>query len=241
MKRRLSKLILLISFAVACVSLFKLTDLYAEDVRNQQTIREANGLYSPTAEQTGVEAKFAALRKINQDVVGWLQIDSIKVSYPVAQAEDNDYYLNRNWKGEESRAGSIFIDYRNDLALEPEHIILYGHRMNDGSMFGQLKRYLDEDFFKENRSFDFETQAQDYRAEIFSVYVTTTDDYYIQTDFDRQQAYESFLRMIQGRSHFTTDTIVTEQDQILTLSTCDYTLDPEEGRLVVHAKIKKRV
>src|SRR5699024_2226118 len=150
-----------------------------------------------------------------------------------------DYYLHRNWKGEENRAGSIFMDFRNNPRLDAQHFILYGHRMNDGSMFGRLQRYLDEDFFQKNRTFQFETQNEHYTAEIFAVYVTTTDHYYIQTDFEDEQAHASFLQSIQARSHFVTETIVKEQDHLLTLSTCDYTLDPQAGRLVVHAKLNK--
>ncbi len=74
----------------------------------------------------------------------------------------------------------------------------------------------------------------------FSVYTTTTDFYYIETDFESDAAYTAFLKQIQDKSLYKTDTKLTANDEIITLSTCDYALDPEAGRLVVHAKLVKR-
>jgi sortase B len=86
----------------------------------------------------------------------------------------------------------------------------------------------------------YDTLFEGYDVEVFSVYTTTTDFYYIETDFGSDEDYASFLEKIKERSLYQTDTKVTADDQILTLSTCDYALDPEAGRLVVHAKLVKR-
>jgi sortase B len=167
-------------------------------------------------------------------------MDDTQINYPIVQAKDNDYYLFRNYKGEDMRAGSIFMDYRNDVKSQNRNTILYGHRMKDGSMFGSLKKMLDEDFFMSHRKLYYDTLFEGYDLEVFSVYTTTTDFYYIETDFSSDTEYTSFLEKIQEKSLYKTDTKVTESDQIVTLSTCDYALDPEAGRLVVHAKLVKR-
>ena len=201
--------------------------------------------YQPIEEETYVEEgvirpQFDPLLEINQDIVGWITIEDTIVNYPIVQADDNDYYLYRNYKREDMRAGSIFMDFRNDITDKNRNVILYGHNMRDGSMFGQLKRFLDEEFFNSQQTFYFDTLYEGYDVEIFSVYMTTTDFYYIQTEFHSDDEYLAFLQKIIDESMFSTDIVLDATDQIITLSTCDKTLDRNEGRLVVHGKLITR-
>lgn len=122
-----------------------------------------------------VRKQFKALQQINQEIVGWITMDDTQINYPIVQAKDNDYYLFRNYKGEDMRAGSIFMDYRNDVKSQNRNTILYGHRMKDGSMFGSLKKMLDEEFFMSHRKLYYDTLFEGYDLEVFSVYTTTTD------------------------------------------------------------------
>src|SRR5699024_10762423 len=142
--------------------------------------------------------------------------------------------LTENYYGDESRAGSIFMDYRNDITSENLNTVVYGHRMKDGSMFQHLTKFLDEDFFKSHLTFEYDTLYDSYEAEIFSVYNTLTDFNYIQTDFSSKEEYGELLDKMQEKSRFKTDVEVSADDQIITLSTCDYELDQNEGRLVIH-------
>ncbi|XOK62527.1 class B sortase [Paenibacillus elgii] len=182
-------------------------------------------------------AQFRTLLDVNPDVVGWLRIGNTAIDYPVVQGEDNAYYLNRNYKGEEASAGSIFLDFRNDIGKAQLNTVIYGHRMKDGSMFGDLKKFLKEDFFRDTLTFQYDTLYHSYRAEIFSAYPATADLNYIQTGFGSEQEYATFLQSLHERSLYKTDTVLGVEDRILTLSTCDYTLDPAKGRLVLHAKL----
>ncbi|MBU7318489.1 class B sortase [Paenibacillus sp. SM 69] len=182
-------------------------------------------------------AQFKTLLDVNPDVVGWIRIGNTAIDYPVVQGKDNAYYLNRNYKGEEASAGSIFLDFRNDIGKAQPNTVIYGHRMKDGSMFSDLKKFLKDDFFKENLTFQYDTLYHSYRAEIFSVYPATADLNYIQTGFGNEQEYAAFLQSLQERSLYKTDAVLGAEDRILTLSTCDYTLDPAKGRLVLHAKL----
>ena len=86
---------------------------------------------------------FAELRKINEDIVAWIQIPGIDVDYPVVQGEDNEYYLYHTFRKEANKAGSIFLDYRNRADFTEQRVIIYGHNMKDGSMFSSLKKYQD--------------------------------------------------------------------------------------------------
>ncbi|MGX2961148.1 class B sortase [Peribacillus sp. JNUCC 23] len=264
------KLLILICLGVAVFSLFELSRTYMDQKRNKQLIAKAQEYYmnetlipkddteeipiskdhnsetvipkedDAKTNKQEVRSQFHSLLNLNTDIVGWLEIDHTQINYPIVQADDNTYYLHRNTEREEMAMGSIFMDYRNDISTNMKHTILYGHRMKNGSMFGELDQYLDNEFFQKNRHFQYDTLYEGFEAEIFSVYMTTTDFDYIQTDFADQKEYASFLQMIQDKSLFPTDTVVGADDSILTLSTCDYTLDKEEGRLVIHAKLKKK-
>ncbi|MEI7025799.1 class B sortase [Paenibacillus sp. y28] len=205
-----------------------------------ETDEQGSGTAASDEHQAEARPRFRALLEINPELVGWLKIDGTVVDYPIVQATDNDYYVTRNYKREESRAGSIFMDFRNDSMEPGKHTVLYGHRMKDETMFGSLKYYMEPEFFQAHQALHLDTLYNSYDLMIFSVYYTTTEFDYIQTEFQSLNEYSSFLRDIQGRSLYKTSVSVTEEDRIVTLSTCDYHLDPVEGRLVVHAKLVER-
>ena len=88
---------------------------------------------------------YDSLLAINSDCIGWIRIDGTDIDYPVVQAADNSFYLHHNFNQESAICGAIFMDYRNDIDLAREHLILYGHQMKDGSMFKELNGYKDTD------------------------------------------------------------------------------------------------
>ncbi|GAB3804476.1 class B sortase [Virgibacillus kimchii] len=190
-----------------------------------------------TGDSQTIRSGFETLLKENEDLVGWITMEGTQIDYPIVQAEDNVEYLTRNFYKDENRAGSIFMDFRNDIESTGQNTILYGHRMKDGSMFEQLSKYQDKAFFKDHQTFQFDTLYESYEAEIFAVYATTTDFDYIQADFANDEEYEQLLDRIQDESMYETDVELNAKDQIITLSTCDYELDENKGRLVVQAKL----
>lgn len=230
-------------------SVYHLVLEYAQD---RQVMAEAQAMYRPSSEQVQeneheqgppqneVQAKFKELQLISPDLAGWVRIADTNIDYPIVQGQDNEYYLYRNYKQQEMKSGSIFMDYRNKSADFDLHTVIYGHNMRDGSMFGQLKQYADAAYWQAHPTFGYETLHDNYVAEVFAVYYTTTEEDYIQTDFSGKDEYEAFVNNVRERSLYQTDTVVTADSQILTLSTCDSTLDPEVGRLAVHAKLTKK-
>src|SRR5699024_5416683 len=186
-----------------------------------------------------VRTGFEPLLEINQDIVGWITIDDTQINYPVLQSEDNIHYLDKNYEDNISRAGSIFLDYRNNISEPTRNTVVYGHRMKDGSMFQHLIKFLDEDFVVNHPTFQFDTLYNSYEAEIFVVYNTLTDFNYIETNFENDQEYTELLDNIRNESRYDLDVQVDEDDDIITLSTCDYELDENNGRLVVQAKLNK--
>ena len=91
---------------------------------------------------------FSALRQQNPDVLGWILIPGTRVSYPVVQGTDNSYYLNHTWRGGKNSVGAIFMECRNSSDLSDFNTIIYGHRMNNRSMFGTLSQYKSRSYWQ---------------------------------------------------------------------------------------------
>lgn len=247
-KKRLSIVVTILCLAVFIYSLYQLSSIFMTYSHNRQVLADVQQIYHEESDvvkevdskEGEIRPQFNQLRQINPDILGWISIDDTKINYPILQSADNEFYLDRNYKKEDSIAGSIFMDYRNDITLTNPNTIIYGHRVKDNSMFDSLTNYLDEHFFNNHQLIYYDTMYESYQAEVFAVYQTTTDFDYIQTDFSDGQEYDALLKEIQERSIYDTNVDLTMNDQIITLSTCDYTLDPDEGRLVVHAKLVKK-
>ncbi|WP_117168926.1 class B sortase [Paraliobacillus sediminis] len=246
--KSLQRILTIIAICVFLYSGYTLSIILYGYYDNRQVLAEAHEIYhsevtrTETIENTGqIREQFDSLREINTDIIGWITVEGTQIDYPILQEENNDHYLYRNYKEEDSRAGSIFMDYRNDITSETnKNIILYGHRMKDGSMFGQLKKYLNEDFFKSANAVYLDTLYEGFSLEVFSVYQTTSDFYYIQTDFNEETDFMPFIEGLRDKSLYQSNVSISEEDTIVTLSTCDYSLDNNNGRLVVHAKLVQR-
>lgn len=94
---------------------------------------------------------FESLRVVNPDIVAWIEIPGTDISYPVVQADDNETYLKRDFEGNTSAAGTIFLDCDSSSDLMGLHSILYGHHMKNQTMFAQIVKFKDESFFREHR------------------------------------------------------------------------------------------
>lgn len=243
-KKVVSRLITIISLAVFLYASYGLFDAFQDYYQNRKMLSSLQDIYysgdtfkENETEGNTIRSGFDELLKQNENVVGWITVEGTQIDYPILQSDNNIDYLTENFYGEQSRAGSVFLDYRNDIMGDNENTIVYGHRMKDGSMFQHLVKFLDRDFFETHRTFEFDTLYNKYEAEVFAVYNTLTDFNYIQTDFSTAEEYEQLLTNIKEKSRFTADVEITKDDQIITLSTCDYELDQNDGRLVVHAKL----
>jgi len=178
-----------------------------------------------------------ALRQINEDVVGWIWIPNTRVSYPLMQGEDNDFYLEHTWNREKNAVGSIFLEWQNAADLSEFNTIVYGHNMKNGSMFRILLDYQQEDFREEHPYVYILTDAGIYRYEIFSAYQAevTSDTYQIGMQWDKTK--QEYIDRAIKKSVIDTDITPVITDRILTLSTCaglGGTLGME-NRWVVHA------
>ena len=178
---------------------------------------------------------FAALREVNPDILGWILIPNTRVSYPFLQGTDNDYYLRRTWRKGSSAVGAIFVEAGNSGDLTDFNTLIYGHNMNNGSMFGTLKKYRQQDYFRAHPYVYLTTDAGSARYEVFAAYEVATDGETYRLSFADDSAKQAFLDYCLEQSVI--DTGVTPQvyDRIITLSTC--TGRGHETRWVVQARL----
>ena len=192
----------------------------------------------PKPKPVVLKEDYTKLLEINKDTRGWLKVGGTSVNHPVVQGNDNSYYLKYNFYGSTSGGiGSIFMDYRNNYKDFDMNTIIFGHNIRNTSlMFATLEKTLKESWFnnKDNHVITFNTLDNNHKWQIFSVYKTEPTNDYLQINFDKNGGYMEFIDKLKNRSMYNFDIEVTNDDHILTLSTCT-----EKGtkRLVIHAKL----
>lgn len=158
----------------------------------------------------------------NKDIVGYLSINDTTIDYPVLQTADNEFYLNHDAYSNESKAGSIFLDYENNIEILDYNTVIYGHNMHDDIMFHSLRNYIDEAYFREHKVINFTTLYNEYVYEIFSVYETDVDFPYITVLFNSNEEFYELSSQFKEKSIYETNININENDKIITLSTCSY-------------------
>lgn len=184
-----------------------------------------------------IDVDINKLKTFNPDTIGFIKVMGTNINYPFVQTIDNDYYLNRSYDKTYNNAGWIFLDYRNN-EFNDKNTIIYGHGRINGTMFGSLKDTLKSSWQnnKDNYIIKISTEKENSIWQIFSVYKIATTSDYLQTTFSDNE-FESFISLIKGRSSYNFETNVTNEDKVLTLSTC-YN---DNDKMVVHAKLIKYV
>lgn len=231
----------IIFFITLIISIFYIVKWYIDSRQNkliEEKVSEAiivEDIENEENTDTKYKVDFEKLKQMNNQIVAWLKVNGTKVEYPVVQAEDNDYYLNHNLDKKYNVGGWVFADYRNKLDGTDKNIIIYGHNMKDGSMFGTLKSILTEDWYNNEQNYiiDLITEKEEQKYEVFSVYQIKSEDYYIKTEFSNED-FGKFVEKLRDRSVKDFNIEVTSEDSILTLSTCG----SNNSRVVLHAKKK---
>lgn len=167
-----------------------------------------------------ISIDWQGLKEVNEDIIAWIQLPAVGISYPVVQADNNDYYLHRSVDKEYLYAGSIFIDYLNSPRFDNFNTVMYGHNMRDGSMFAKLKEYNDEETYLTCPYFWLYTPEGDYLYKIFSIYTAAakSDSYIVR--FSSNQNFLDWLQDMKEKSVISTETDISQGDKIVTLSTC---------------------
>ena len=209
-----------------------------EEILNDIEIDESKITETKTERMSQLEE----LQKENEEIIGWLEIEGTNINYPVLQASDNDYYLTHNYKKEKASTGSIFLDKDFDLINGSSNYLIYGHRNKSGLMFEDLIKYAEEDFYKEHTKIRFTTNKDDSIYEILSVFYSrvyykseqNVFRYYYFVNANNEQEYNEFVNNAKKVSLYDTGVTAKYGDQLLTLSTCEYS--QEDGRFAVVCK-----
>ncbi|MCF0145801.1 MAG: class B sortase [Eubacterium sp.] len=150
-----------------------------EEEKEEEEVKEAKPEADPdyiyTRRKPPIDVDWDSLKEINEDIVGWIYIGVLDLSYPVVHGEDDDYYLHRTFMREDNFAGSIFVEADNHGDFKDPNTIIYGHNMLNGSMFGSLSRLTSEELYKEDPYFWIMTPKGNIRYRMFSIHETAVD------------------------------------------------------------------
>lgn len=240
---------LVVAIAVFCYAAYNLYHIYTEykkgtDEYNsieQMAVTERNPdseeVAGPNAQlKPPIDVDFEKLKSINDDVIGWIYVDALPdISYPIVQGKDNQTYLHQTYEKNYNFAGTIFVDYENGRDFNDCNTLVYGHNMKNGSMFGHLKKFTeDESLYNNDKYFWILTPDKNYRYEIISAYTTGVNSDTYTLFKGPGEEFEEYLKKIRGYSDIKTDdTDLTIKDKIVTLSTCT---GNESTRFVVQGK-----
>lgn len=181
------------------------------------------------------------LQAINPDIVAWIYVPGTPINYPVVQGSDNEEYLHKAFDGSTgwlASAGTIFLDASNSSDLSDQNNALYGHHMNDGSMFASLAGFESQDTFNDHRDIYVLTPQGNYRLKTFALVKTTGSDAIVQTSFSSDASYQAYVQDKLNRSVVSQNgdaLSAADIKQSMLFSTCEYSQN--DGRAVLFAAV----
>ncbi len=244
----------------------QLASIYASALQQTQgeqpTQSVGTGTQPGETQAPTISPSLQPLYDMNPDLVGWLNMPDIKVSYPVVQSPNRDhFYLDHQFDGQENMAGCPYVPNNCDVFKPSDNVVIYGHNLKTGAMFRRLTRYDEKSYWKEHQTFQFSTLYETHTYQIFAVFKTAGTSfkedgspwgypYHLKSDFETEEEFNQFIADVKGAafkgknaykgaSFYDTGITPVYGDKLLCLSTCEYTVkDPNgttNGRFVVMA------
>lgn len=258
-ERRRKLIIVLASLvAVVCFGYFGVYYFYTgRTAMDYQQLAELKGSEALAEKDTGKKNEFSlhktsvklpdvldqykTLYEKNKKLIGWLKIDDTIIDYPVMQTSNNEYYLDHNFNQEYDKNGSLFLDCDCSIYPRSTNLIIYGHHMKSGQMFGGLQKYAKESYYKEHSIIQFDSIYEEATYQVMYVFrsqVYNENDivfkYYQFIEANSETEFNSYMQEMEKISLYDTGVTASYGDSLLTLSTCDNS--QEDGRFVVVAK-----
>ena len=243
------RIVLTAALVFATVNIMKIFYDYHTAQNFYDTIRESFAVTlptdSPSEKQDGVEpdapscpieVDFDALREINPDVVGWIYSPGTEICYPVVQAENNDKYLRHDLYGNYLVSGTVFVDYRCASPEECKNYVIYGHNMDDGSMFASLLGYKKQSYYDEHPVLYYLTPEKNYEIELFVGGVVDMDSVIYESDPEPDEL-EELLTLLSSVGTFKSDVTASAGDSLVTLSTCMHSYESSKERFIVVGRL----
>lgn len=239
MKRWVSVIVLLTLLAVAIFSLGKIADYCYHSNESKNNIREM------ISDEDTKGENYRRLKEQNPDLVGWIRIPGTPVDYPVMWTEK---YLRTDFNGNYSLSGLPFVSADCNVSPMPDekaysNTLIYGHHMQDGSMFAVLTEYEKQDFYEKHKTIEFDRIYEDgsyekYEYEVFSAFKTEIGkgfEYYRYADVEDADRFSEYLENVERYSLLTYKRTVDNVSDLMTLSTCSYHVSGDKGRFVIVA------
>ncbi|MDD6811654.1 MAG: class B sortase [Lachnospiraceae bacterium] len=254
-KRRKLMVVLCAVVAVACFGYYGVYYYFADrtqmdyeqlsDLKNSNYATGNQSVIIHYTEEEDIELnvlkEYETLYNKNKSLIGWLKIDDTNIDYPVMQTANNEYYLDHNYNQEYDKNGSLFLDKDCDVVHRSTNLIIYGHHMKSGKMFGNLNKYSSESYYKEHSIIHFDTIYEKGTYQVMYVFrsrIYNEDEivfkYYQFIDAASEKEFNSNMQEMAALSLYNTGVTASYGDEFLTLSTCDNS--EEDGRFVVVAK-----
>lgn len=246
---KLVRVILAIILIISIIYIVKyFRDSKKEDEETQELLNSVTLTDTPEIEEDEPERilQVKELKEQYPDVVGWIEIEGTNINYPVMQCEDNDFYMDHNYKKEKAKTGSIFLDKDYDWSIPSSNLLMYGHNKRNGTtMFSELLKYKEESFYQNYPIIKFTTVEEDAEYEIIAVFLSrvyyksekNVFRYYYFINAKNEKEYNDFVKNAKKASLYDTGKTAEYGDQLMTLSTCEYS--QEDGRFAVVARKKK--
>lgn len=245
LKQIIIKAFFLISLTVFIVSAVYIANYFLNAKHQDSIVAEARSVWhtSETEEEPQPSLIELMLRE-NSDFKGWITVPNTKIDNPIYQTDNNDFYLNHNQQKQKSIYGALFFDCQNVIteSKTDKNLVIYGHHMKNGSMFGNLTKYKQLSFYKQNPTLEFSTLYKKSTYKIYAAFVLNAskadDNGYIynisRKNFIDDEDFDSWVNEARERSLINTGVDVKNGDNIITLVTCTYDFD--NARFVVMAR-----
>lgn len=252
MKDKLYFLGIALCAILCCISVFQVISHYANaqkytrdfaelvEIVEQSEEKKNNDKAVSEGEQTSALDRYQELFYQNPDMAGWISIEGTNVNYPVMHTPDNpDFYLKHSFAKEYSAYGVPYIAENCNPAEPSDNLLIYGHHIKGGKMFGALVDYKEKRFYEEHKVIRFDTLTEIAEYEVVAVFKTTVYGdtgfpYYLFVNAEKKEDFDKYIKECKELAFYDTGVSAEYGDKLITLSTCEYSA--ENGRFVVVAK-----
>ncbi len=224
-----STIVLIIALGVFAVSGYQLYQIYSEYDKGEKEYTKIQEIAMQGDEKEGFTVDFDSLKEINEDVIAWIRFEEpAEINYPVVQGEDNDKYLTKTFEVNTNKLGTIFVDKDNSDDFTDRNTIMYGHNMKNKTMFAQLLKYKDKEFWEENPYFFIYTpDGMEHMYKIYSAGVVKDTSESYTMSFATDEEFEQYIKDTKEASAYEMDVELDKDSKIISLSTCTNVRDDE--------------
>lgn len=202
--------------------------------RKDEAVRSLNNLNEDDIRK----AIYAEMKMVNSDFVGWIYLEDSKIDYPFVQTNNNDYYLYHLFDGRYNKSGCVFMDADNSEDFSDKNTVLYAHHMKNGTMFHDLLYYENQEYYETHKVIHIDTLTDSFELfPIAGIYTNGNTDY-IKLVFSGEDDFLDYVSFFTENSTFHGEETISENDQIVLLSTCAYNV--EDGRYALLGKLVRK-